>query len=390
MATQPPRVFLTCAELSADKHLANLARAVHVLRPDIELEGIGGEAMRQAGVRVHHETVRGARWGLGAFIRAREMFRIFRWTRRRFREAGPPQLMVCCDSWTMNKHFLSIARAFEVPTLYYISPQVWASREGRIRRMRRTIDRMAVILPFEETWLVQRGLDATFVGHPLFDELGNESPAFDAGERFPNRAPIVALIPGSRRKVAADNFPRLLEVAELILAQFPQASFVTPTVEATHELARQALGKRHADWERLGRIEIACGKFEDLVGRADVAVCVSGTATLHTAALGVPLVSVFMAPRLGWLVARFMVKTRTFALVNWLHPRREHVVPEFIPWFGDAAPVAQKVLEWLGDPQRLAQQRAAQAAVVDPLRRKGASANAAGIVVQMIEQNRGD
>lgn len=362
-----------------------------MLRPDIELEGIGGEAMRQAGVRVHHETVRGARWGLGAFMRAREMFRIFRWTRRRFREAGPPQLMVCCDSWTMNKHFLAVARAFGVPTLYYISPQVWASREGRIRRMRRMIDRMAVILPFEETWLRQRGLDATFVGHPLFDELGSEPPAFDATERFPNRPPVIALIPGSRRKVVADNFPRLLEVAELILERFGQAKFVTPTVEATHELARQVLAKRQQDWERLGRIELACGEFEDIVARADAAVCVSGTATLHTAALGVPLVAVFMAPRLGWfLVARFMVKTRTFALVNWLHPRREHVVPEFIPWFGDAHPVAQKVLEWLVEPAKLRQQRAAQEAVVDPLRSKGASANAARIVVEMIEQNRGD
>src|SRR5688500_7322691 len=131
----PPRVFMTAAELSAERHLANLARAVLAMRPDVELEGVGGSAMREAGVTVHHETVRRARFGLGAFLRAGEVIRMLRWTRQHFREAGPPDVMVCCDSWTMNKHFLRIARELGVKTLYYVSPQVWASREGRVAKI---------------------------------------------------------------------------------------------------------------------------------------------------------------------------------------------------------------------------------------------------------------
>jgi lipid A disaccharide synthetase len=103
----------------------------------------------------------------------------------------------------------------------------------------------------------------------------------------------------------------------------------------------------------------------------------------------VPLVAVFRVPWLGWnLLGRWVVRARTFALVNWLHPRREHVVPEFIPWFGDPQPVAELVIGWLRNPETLAAQRAAQAAVVDPLRKKGASENAARMVVEMVESDK--
>ena len=376
----PLRVFLTAAEHSADMHLANLAREVRKLCSDIALEGIGGAQMRSAGVRVHHETVAGARVGLTAFLRAAEMVRILRWTRRHFRDNGAPSLMVCCDSWTMNKHFLRVARESGVPTLYYISPQVWASREGRAKRMRRDIDRMAVILPFEEPWLRQRGIDATFVGHPLFDELPPAPPRRPLEERFPRRPPVITLAAGSRRKVARLNFPPLLEVARLIRREFPQARFVCPTVAATHDfVAGAATG---LDW-----VEVRQDAFNQLVGGSDAAVCVSGTATLHTAALGVPLVAVYRVGRLAWqFVGRWVIATRTFALVNWLHPRREHVVPEIIPWHRDPAPVAEQVLAWLRDPAALEAQRKRQDEVVDAVRAQGASTNVARMVVEMVQE----
>ena len=373
-----PRVFFTAAEVSGDRHAAGLAAALKKLRPDVRLEGVGGAAMRGAGVSLWHESVKRSRMGLGAFLRAGEVFALLRRVRKAFRDQGPPQLMVCCDSWTMNKHFLAVAKEFGVKTLYYVSPQVWASREGRVVRMRKLIDRMAVILPFEEQWLRDRGLDATFVGHPLFDELPDAAPVFDEQTHVPNRPPVIALPAGSRRKVAADNLPKLLAVAELIRERFPAATFVSPTVENTHAaVVALAAGRR---WVTVKR-----DAFDEMVGGADVCVCVSGTATLHTAALGVPLVAVYSASRVLWeTVGRRLIKTRTFALVNWLHPRRQHVVPEFVPWFGDPRPVADQIVAWLSDPALLAAKRAELAAVVDPLRRKGASANAARIAAEML------
>ena len=376
--TDPPRVFLTAAEVSGDRHAAGLAAALKRLRPDVTMEGVGGAAMRGAGVSLWHESVKRSRMGLGAFLRAGEVFALLRRVRRRFRDEGPPDLMVCCDSWTMNKHFLAVAKEFEVKTLYYVSPQVWASREGRVVRMRKLVDKMAVILPFEEDWLQRRGLDATFVGHPLFDELPAAPPVFDAENRFPNRPPVIALPAGSRRKVAADNFPKMLAVAELIREHFPAATFVSPTVENTHAAVSELAKGR--PWVTVER-----DAFDERVATADVCVCVSGTATLHTAALGVPLVAVYSASRFLWeTIGRRLIKTRTFALVNWLHPTRQHVVPEFVPWFGDPWPVADQIIAWLSDPAQLAAKRADLAAVVDPLRKKGASENAARIASEML------
>ena len=372
------RVFLAAAEVSGDRHAAGLAAALRRIRPDVKLEGVGGAAMSGAGVELWHESVKKARMGLGAFLRAGEVLGVLRRTRRRFREDGPPDLMVCCDSWTMNKHFLALAKEFGVKTLYYVSPQVWASRERRVERMRTLIDKMAVILPFEEAWLRERGLDATFVGHPLFDELPDDPPAFDAAAHWPNRPPVVALAAGSRRKVAADNFPKMLAVAGLIRERFPDATFVSPTVESTHATVAALIADR--PW-----VTAKLDGFDELVRGCDASVCVSGTATLHTAALGVPPVVVYSASRFLWeTVGRRLIKTRTFALVNWLSPTREHVVPEFVPWFGHPQPVAATVIDWLDNPAMLAARRNGLAAVVDPLRKKGASENAAQIVAAML------
>ena len=373
-----PRVFFTAAEVSGDRHAAGLAAALKRIRPDVTLEGVGGSAMRGAGVSLWHESVKRSRMGLGAFLRAGEIFALLRRVRKAFRDDGPPRLMVCCDSWTMNKHFLAVAKEFDVRTLYYVSPQVWASREGRVKRMRELIDKMAVILPFEEPWLRDRGLDATFVGHPLFDELPDEPPVYDAQHHVPNRPPVIALPAGSRRKVAADNFPKMLAVADLIREKFPAATFVSPTVENTHATVRELA--KGQPW-----VTVKQDAFDELVASADACVCVSGTATLHTAALGVPLVAVYSASRFLWeTVGRRLIKTRTFALVNWLHPTRRHVVPEFVPWFGDPRPVADQIVAWLSDPATLAAKREELAAVVDPLRRKGASENAARIAAEML------
>ena len=385
MPCDSPRIFVTCAELSGDQHAAVLVRALLRLCPAVRVEGVGGAALRGAGAVVHHETVRRARMGLGAFLRAGEIAGVLRWTRRHFRESGPPDLLVCCDSWTMNKHFLSLARYFGVPTLYFVSPQVWASREGRVRRMRQLVDRVAAILPFEEAWLRERGVNATFVGHPLFDEL---PPAPPGRER--DGPPTVALIPGSRAKVARDNLPDLLAVADHVRAAVAGARFVVPGVEATNGLIERHLGASRGAWLRDGTVRIERDRFTESVGTADAAVCVSGTATLHAAALGVPLVAVYRTNWLAWqAIGRPLINTRTFALVNWLHPTRQHVVPEYVPWFGDAAPVAAHVIRWLTDPAARAAQVAAQSAVVDPLRQKGAWENAARIALEMIGAPRG-
>ena len=233
-------VFVSCAEHSGDAHAGGLVRSLLEQRPGLQIEAVGGHGVEAAGATLLQDTVTKAAFGLRAFGRAFEVAAMLRRLRRRWEADGPPGLVVCCDSWTLNKHVLGLARRFGCRTFYYVSPQVWASREGRVRRMATLIDRLACILPFEEQWLRDRGVNATFVGHPLFDELPDGPPEFDPAAHFPNRPPRVAVNFGSRLGVARQNLPPLMEVVGLIRDRHPAATFVTPVVPATADYVRSA------------------------------------------------------------------------------------------------------------------------------------------------------
>jgi lipid-A-disaccharide synthase len=375
-----PRVFITAAEHSGESHAAKLALALRERIPDIQLDGLGGPRMRDAGVHLLADTVANAAMGLKALLRAREVLDLLRQTRDRFTECRP-DLLICVDSWTMNSQFARLARELKIPVLYFIAPQTWASREGRVARMRECIDRLACILPFEEAYFRNHGINTTYVGHPLFDDLPQDrTPA--PGPRFPDCRPLIALPAGSRRGVARANFPRQLDVAKQIREAFPDAQFVVPTTEATDAIVRDCIDG--LDW-----IEARLDAFDDLVRQADLAITVSGTAALHIAAWNVPMIVVYHGNWLLWhTIGRWIVKTRTYSLVNLLGNRETHIVPEFIPWNGATRPVAERAIEMLKHPEQLQSQRAQLATLIAEQDRPGASARAADIAVQMLAESR--
>jgi lipid-A-disaccharide synthase len=378
----PKRVFITVAEVSGDKHAGQLIRSLRALDPTVQVEGLGGHEMAEAGATVHHETVGEAAMMHHALGRVREVLRLLKWTRRHYADA-PPDLHVCVDSPAMNFHFARLAHASRVPVLYYIAPQTWAWREGRVKKVRRWVDRVACILPFEEQYFRQHGINATFVGHPLFDELPRDrGAARGGGPRFPQRPPVIGLLAGSRRSEARVNFPHQLDVARRVLAEFPEATFQVPTTPATDPVVRKHLSR---DETLNARATIGIGQFDEMVPRCDFCVTVSGTATLHVAGWGVPMVVVYRGNPLLWhLVGRWVINTRTYSLVNLLSDVRSHIVPEFIPWYGSNEPVARYVIAMLRDPARLERQREALRQLVRTLDRPGASMNAAKLAMEMI------
>ncbi len=386
----PRRVFVVVAELSGDLHAAALARALQVMDEEIVLEGIGGQSMRNAGVVVHHESVSRAAMTWRAAFRALEVLRLLKWARRYF-AANKPDLLVCIDSFAMNRHFAKLAKGMGIPVLYYVPPQLWASRPGRIEQLRAVVDKVASIVPFEEEYLRSRGVDARFVGHPLLEEI-QPGPYVEDGAvvGFEKRPPVVGLLAGSRKGEVGNNFPGMLEVTARIREAFPGAKFLAPTTHVTDPIVTK-LAAGFPD------IEVRVGAIDWMTPRCDFCLVKSGTGTLQVAAHGVPMIIMYRANWLAWHgIARWIVKTRTFGLINLLAGRGEHleqkgehVVPEFVPWFGDSRPIAEMALDYLRNPEKLAGQRRELKRVVSGLRKagpndEGASWNVARMAVEMM------
>ena len=371
------RIFITVAEVSGDQHAAQLILELKKLDPSLIIEGIGGPRMREAGCVIHRETVQSAAIGITAIRRLPEVIFLLLWTRRWFAD-HKPDLQICCDSWGLNSYFARLARRLGVPVLYYIAPQTWASRERRVKKIREWVDRLACILPFEEAYFRGHGIDATFVGHPLFDELPPRSPRPPAAEFTPGRPPVVGLLPGSRRGVARKSFPRMLVVARRLRQKFPGIRFLVPTTPGTDATVRKLVGNSPD-------VEISLDAFDHVVPRCDLCLTVSGTATLHVAGFGVPMVVVFRDSLLLWhLIGRWVIYTRTFALVNLLSDSKDHIVPEYVPWAGPVHEVAGQVESLLVNPNSRDRQTAAMAKLLDALDKKGASANVARMAMGMM------
>jgi len=376
----PTRIFITVAEVSGDQHAAQLVRSLKQLDPSLVIEGIGGPLMREAGCVIHHETVRKAAMGLGGAFRYFEIKPVFNWARRYFRDHRP-DLQIGVDSPSMNFHFAKHAHSLGVPVLQYVAPQLWAWREGRMRKVRKWIDHVACILPFEEAYFRGHGVAATFVGHPLFDELPPARTPAPAGERFPHHPPAIGLLPGSRKGEAVNHAGPMLAVAARVFARHPAARFLIPTTAATDPIVRHELARAAGPLP----VDVQLDAFDSLVPQCDLCVTASGTATLHVAGHNVPMVVVYGGNRLLWYgLAKWLVTTDTFALVNLLSANRRHVVPELIPWWGDPVPVADVVLDFLANPDKLEAQRRDLHALVSTLDRPGASTSVAKLALGMV------
>jgi lipid-A-disaccharide synthase len=397
----PRRVFITAAEVSGDLHASHLIRALRQIDPTVIVEAHGGPRMRDAGALIHTETTAKAAMGLGGVGRAREMYRLLRWTRDRFR-ADPPDLHICVDSSAINLHFAKVAKTANpdrpIPVLYYIAPQLWAWREGRMKKLRRWTDRLACILPFEEAYFRSHGVNATFVGHPLFDAVEGRSQKPESRSQK-KEGPVVGLLTGSRRGEAKGNFSRMLAVAEQIKRQFPTTRFLVPTTLATHPIVTETVA-RHPPSSSLqppsSSLLIEQHAFDQFVPQCDLVITVSGTATLHVAIHGTPMIVVYYGSPLLWnALGRWLVRTRTYALVNLLAAdpalastgrvtKDMHIVPEYVPWYGDVGPLADHATDLLRHPEKLAAQRQNLAALTAKLDKPGASARTATMAMEML------
>jgi len=379
------KVFIIAGETSGDLHAANLTRALLELAPpgELELVGMGGRRMAEAGVRIVQPIAGLEVMGFVEVLRKLGKFRqVERSLLERFR-AEKPDVLVLVDYPGFNLHFTARARKAGFGGLihYYIAPQVWAWHRGRVRTLARLVDRMLVIFPFEVPIYEAAGVPVTFVGHPLLDILpapGDPPPSLREELNLGDGEMLVALLPGSRRQVLGRHLPVFLGAADRLSKAFPGLRFAMALPGETHleESERSAI-------ERVCvRLERCEGASAELFRACDLALVSSGTATLEAAILGCPMVVAYRGSLLSYIIARTVVTLPCVSLANIVAGRP--VVPELIQ--GKATPdrLAYEALRLLASPETLARMRRNLSAVRGKLGGPGASRRAAGEILSAV------
>jgi lipid-A-disaccharide synthase len=373
-----PRIFISAAEPSGDQHAAGLIRAVRELYPEVSFYGIAGPRMQAAGCEVVEDWTRQSAMLAGAIRLVGRAFGLFRRVGKLLK-AAPADLVIVVDSPTLHLPIAKKAKAAGCPVLYYIAPQVWAWAPWRIRRVRKRVDHVACLLPFEEPYFASRGIPAKYVGHPLIEQLQAVRPDPAGARDLRSRGqPVIACLPGSRSHVIQEVLPGQIEVARAVAAQHPNAFFI---FSAADEPAGATL--RSALQPESFRCSVEVKRNAEVLAAADLVLCASGTATLEVAHAGVPLVIMYNGSKWGYrLVARWVIRTPHLSLVNILAGRR--IVPEFMPYYTTTAPIAAEALDLLSNQPRRRQMKSDLAAVVTSLGTASAARGAAQIVAEML------
>ncbi len=318
------RILIVAGEASGDLHGAALVSELRKRAPDVHIRGIGGAHMRAAGVETEIDaaslSVMGFSEVVGALKRVYGAFRRMKHSLDEFR----PDVLILIDYPELNLPLAAQAYKRSIPVVYFISPQVWAWRRGRVRKIARTVTRMLVIFPFEETFYRKHGVDARFVGHPLIPriDLGITPERARMSLGLDPDALCVGILPGSRKSEIRYMLPVMLEAAGRVAREYPRAVFVLPLA---HTLERSFV----EDFLRQSEVPVLLEpNFETAVRSCSAAMVTSGTATLHTALLDVPMVIGYRTSRLSYLIGRSVVRVDFIGIVNLIAGRR--VVPELV------------------------------------------------------------
>jgi len=392
--TDHRRVLVVAGEASADLHGSHLVKAIRGLRPDVAFWGIGGSNMAQAGVRILVSSSDMAVVGLTEVLH--KLHTIVK-AANRMKSAMKnlhPDLLILIDYPDFNLYLARFARRMGIPVLYYISPQVWAWRRGRVKKISRRVDRMAVILPFEESFYRKRGLTVEYVGHPLMDEFASmvqnrfpqgesnaESPALQSRTRI--RHPVVGLVPGSRRDEIRNLLPVMIRSVEILKTRYPDVRCLLPLAKTLEREWVETFVR-----ETTLKVEVHQSDIYSVLAQCHVALVASGTATLDTAIMGVPMVVVYKVAPLSYWLGRILIKVPYIGLANLVAGAK--VVPELIQ--DDVTPerLAQEARSLIEDEEARRTMITRLHGIRKGLGKGGASRRTAGIAIEMMKKGEND
>ena len=357
------QVFVIAGEASGDLHGSSLIHALKSRLPQARFVGIGGPKMEEAGLELLFPSSDLAVVGVVEVIgHIRPILKAFGRTTAWLRKEKP-DLLILIDYPEFNLQVAGRAKKLGIPIFYYISPQVWAWRQGRVKKLRRLLDRMAVILPFEEAFFRSRGMEVTFVGHPLLDVVKVEvsKTEFCRKAGLNPEKPIVGLVPGSRKSEISRLFPVMTGAAERIFQDRQDVQFVVPLAPSldpgilesfnhpTTELITTDPHKQlYTDISPNHQIiRVVKGQTYDAIAASDLILAASGTVTLEAAILGTPMVVTYKVSPVTYFLGKCLIKVPFASLVNLVAGRR--VVTEIIQRGVTPERLSQEALSLLRD-----------------------------------------
>jgi lipid-A-disaccharide synthase len=372
-------VMVSCGEASGDLYAGALTKALEARAPGTRVIGFGGERLAAAGAELAGDYRGIAVTGLTEVLRV--LPRTWQMYRRLvdLARAVRPDVFVPIDFPDFNFRLGAAVHALGIPVVYYVSPQLWAWRPGRIDTMKAFVDKVLPIFPFETAIYERAGLPVEFVGHPLIDLVDVVEPRGALLSRLglDAAAPMVALLPGSRPNEVRSLLPALVEAVGLVRRARPDVSFVLARAPKLADALFEPLAG--------SPIVVVEGRTDDVIAASDLVLTASGTATVQTALHERPMVILYKLSPLTYRLGRPFVKVDTFGMANLIAGRR--VVPELIQDDCTAEKIAAEALSLLTDTQRSAAMRKDLADVRARLGAPGASARAAAAVLAIAEKH---
>lgn len=375
------RVMIVAGEASGDIYGADLVREAHKLEPNIAFFGIGGERMREAGVETLVDSSGMAVVGLVEVIKHFNVIAAAFLTLRKIILTNPPDLLILIDYPGFNLRLARVAKNEGVKVLYYISPQIWAWRQGRVKKISRLVDHMAVILPFEAPFYQRAGLPVTFVGHPMVDMVNVSLDRTAAATSF-NLDPshkIVGLFPGSRRNEIERLLPVIISAAVMLKERFPTLQFILP-LASTLESGDITSMLTAANLD----VTISRDRIHDMIRACDAVISVSGTVTLEIALVGTPMVIIYKLSPLTYQLAKRLVKVPNIGLCNIV--AGEEVVRELIQDDANPKMIAEEITHILTDEAYARQIKENLGKVRTRLGGSGASKNVSRLTLELMEE----
>ncbi|NLI80079.1 MAG: lipid-A-disaccharide synthase [Deltaproteobacteria bacterium] len=382
-AGSPLRIFLSAGEASGDLHGSRLVRAIWKACPEASITCMGGPLLEEAGARIVVPNRDVAVVGLSeVLVHLKSVARAFSAIRSHL-SAQRPHVAVLIDFPDFNFLVGRLARKLGIRVFYYISPQVWAWRSGRVQTMKRFVDDMAVILPFEPEFYARRGMPVRYVGHPLLDVLNEAPTPKEARLRYgcDEKTQTVGILPGSRTSEVRLLLALFCEAATILKDRMPGVRFLLPVAPS---LDKAWIESQVIPFQL--PVRLVRGDTYGVIRACDLLITASGTVTLEAAVLGTPMIIANRVSAITYHVGRHLIRVRHIGLPNLIAGRE--IVPEFVQLGATPSLLAQEVLQFLQAPHLLERQRSELGKIRERLGSPGVADRVAALVLEQARQGK--